>query len=126
KLQERYTGKEVVWLTVNSSARGKQGFFEGDSLQRQLREEKIASTAYLLDTDGRVGREYGAKTTPHMYVISPDGTLIYAGAIDDKPSTRQSHIAVADNYVEKALNNAMSGNPVPVKATAPYGCSVKY
>lgn len=126
KLQKKYTGKDVIWLTVNSSAEGKQGFFEGDTLKRQLQEEKIASTAYLLDTNGKVGREYGAATTPHMYVINPDGVLIYAGAIDDKPSTRKSHIATADNYVEKALNHAMSGTPVPVRATAPYGCSVKY
>ena len=83
-------------------------------------------TAILMDTSGEVGRMYGARTTPHMYVINPEGTLIYKGGIDDKPTTDEADIAPATNYVEMALDAAMNGEEVPVKTAPPYGCSVKY
>ena len=126
KLQTMFRKKGVVWLSICSSAPGNQGYFEGDDLKRRLIEEKTQATAYLLDKTGKVGRQFGAKTTPHMFIIDPEGNLIYAGAIDDKASTRKEHVAAAENYVAKVLNYALSGKESPMKATSPYGCSVKY
>lgn len=126
QLQETYTGKGLVWLTICSSAEGKQGYYEGDALTDMIEQNKSKATAYLVDADGAVGRLYEAKTTPDMYVISPDGVLLYAGAIDDKPSTRQSSLEGATNYVVDALDAAMAGEEVKTKSTKSYGCSVKY
>ena len=125
-LQKEYTEKGVVWFTICSSAEGKQGYYEPDALTSMTAERKLASTAYLRDPDGTVGKLYGAKTTPHMFVIDPKGILIYVGAIDDKPSTNPEDIAAAQNYVTASLNLAMAGKPLGVKSTASYGCSVKY
>ncbi len=125
-LQKEYTAKGVVWLTICSSAEGKQGYYEPDAMKAMVAERKLSSTAYLRDPDGKVGKLYGAKTTPHMFVISPDGVLIYAGAIDDKPGTDPADIANASNYVTASLNLAMAGKPLDVKSTTSYGCSVKY
>lgn len=125
-LQKEYTEKGVVWFTICSSAEGKQGYYDADVLKGMTADRKLASTAYLRDTDGKVGKLYGAKTTPHMFVIDPKGTLIYVGAIDDKPSADPEDIAAAQNYVTASLNLAMAGKPVEVKSTASYGCSVKY
>ena len=125
-LQKEYTEKGVVWLTICSSAEGKQGYYDAEALGDMTAERKLAATAYLRDPDGTVGKLYGAKTTPHMFVINPEGVLIYVGAIDDKPSTNPEDIAAAQNYVTASLNLAMSGKPVEVKSTASYGCSVKY
>lgn len=125
-LQREYGKKGVVWLTINSSAKGKQGYYEPAALEKWLGSEKWAAQAYLRDTDGKVGRLYGAKTTPNMFVIDPKGTLIYAGAIDDKPSTKKADVATAKNYVRACLDAAMAGKTVAVHATVPYGCSVKY
>jgi len=125
-LQKRYVDKGVVWLTICSSAPGKQGYYEPDALESMLAERKVACTAYLRDTDGSVGRLYGAKTTPHMFVISPEGVLVYAGAIDDKPSTNPADVKGASNYVVSCLNAAMSGKTVATRSTASYGCAVKY
>lgn len=126
KLQQAYTGKGVVWLTVNSSAAGKQGHLQPAEVAAKLTERKAAPSAYLLDADGTVGKLYGAKTTPHMFVIDPQGKLVYAGAIDDKPSTDQADIAGARNLVVAALDEALAGKPVSVATSTPYGCSVKY
>ena len=126
RLQSMYTGKDVIWLSINSSAVGKQGYFDGDVLKKRIVTEKSAATAYLTDSDGKVGKMYGAKTTPHMFIIDKDGLLVYAGAIDDKPSTDRETLAGADNYVEKVLNAILQGNESPLKATSSYGCSVKY
>ncbi|MCM2256550.1 MAG: thioredoxin family protein [Vicinamibacteria bacterium] len=126
KLQKAYTGKGVVWLTVNSSAAGKQGHLQAAEVAAKLGERKAAPSAYLLDADGTVGKLYGAKTTPHMFVIDPQGKLVYAGAIDDKPSTDQADIAGARNLVAAALDEALAGKPVSVATSTPYGCSVKY
>jgi peroxiredoxin len=125
-LQKKYTDKGVVWLTICSSAQGKQGYYEPAALQEMTKERKLASTAYLRDPDGAVGRAYGAKTTPNMFVINPDGVLIYAGAIDDKPSTDPNDIPGANNYVAACLDASMAGKAVGTKSTVSYGCSVKY
>ncbi len=125
-LQKEYREKGVVWLSVCSSAPGKQGYFEGKELTERIAEEKSHATAYLVDKEGTVGQEYGAKTTPHMFIISPEGTLIYEGGIDDKPSTDREDIKTAVNYVREALNAAMNGRPVKVTTSRSYGCSVKY
>jgi hypothetical protein len=126
KLQKAYTGKGVVWLQVNSSAAGKQGAYPADRAAAMNKERGAASSAYLLDSDGAVGRAYGARTTPHMYVIDPAGKLVYAGGIDDKPSTDQADIAGARNFVSAALDEVLAGKPVSVATSTPYGCSVKY
>lgn len=125
-LQTEYGKKDVVWLTICSSAPGKQGYLEGEELTTAIKEHNVKSTAYLIDADGTVGKMYQAKTTPNMYVINPDGKLIYAGAIDDKPTPKPEDIEGSMNYVAAALDLAMSGKDVEVKATQPYGCSVKY
>jgi len=125
-LQSGYEKKGVVWLTICSSAPGKQGYLEGAELTAAIAEHGCKPTAYLVDTDGSVGRMYNAKTTPNMYVIDPSGKLIYAGAIDDKPTTNPDDIKGATNYVQAALDAAMTGKPVVVSSTQPYGCSVKY
>lgn len=126
KLQTAYTDKDVVWLSICSSAPGKQGHFEGEDLTARIAEEKAVPTAYLVDADGSVGKEYDAKTTPHMYVINPEGVLIYAGAIDDKASTDVDDVRGAKNHVAAALDAAMAGKTIAVKSSKPYGCSVKY
>ena len=126
KLQKAYTGKGVVWLSVNSSADGKQGYFAPDKINALMKEKGAAPSAYLIDTDGAVGRAYGAKTTPHMYVIDAKGSVIYAGGIDDTPSTDQADIATAKNFVRAALDEALAGKPVTTASSTPYGCSVKY
>jgi peroxiredoxin len=126
KTQAAAEAKGAVWLSVNSSAPGKQGAMDG-KLATSLTSQKHATpTAVLLDPEGKVGRAYGAKTTPHMFVIDPKGTIVYAGAIDDKPSTDQADVPGATNFVLAALDEAMAGKPVSVASTQPYGCSVKY
>ena len=126
QLQQTYTDSGVVWLSISSSAPGKQGHYEGAALQAQLQTEKVAHTAYLIDADGKVGKLYGARTTPHMYVISPEGKLVYAGGIDDIKSASIADIAKATNYVAAALRRGLAGLEITQKTSAPYGCSVKY
>jgi hypothetical protein len=125
-LQEKYTGKDVVWLSINSSAPGKEGNYAPEKLNEWATASKVKSTAILLDGDGKVGKLFGAKTTPHMYIIDPAGNLIYQGAIDSIPSFNSEDIAAAENYVAKALDEAMAGQPVTTPSTKAYGCSVKY
>ncbi|HEQ98405.1 MAG TPA: thioredoxin family protein [candidate division Zixibacteria bacterium] len=126
ELQETYKAEGAVWLTICSSAPGKQGHFEGEALKNRMEKEKWNGTAYLIDESGKVGKIYQAKTTPHMYIINPEGMLIYAGAIDDKPSTNVDDIPESNNYVKQAMSASMAGEEVPVKTTVAYGCSVKY
>ncbi len=125
-LQRDWTGKGVVWLSVISSAPGEQGSVTPAEENQYLKTMKAAPTAALLDPDGTIGHLYQAKTTPHIFVIDPQGKLIYQGAIDDKPTTDLADIRTARNYLNDALNAAMAGKPVPVASTRPYGCSVKY
>jgi hypothetical protein len=126
KLQKNWTGKGVVWFTVISSAPGQQGYVTAGQENDYLKQIGAAPTAVLLDPKGDLGHLYGAKTTPQMFIINPQGQLVYDGAIDDKPTTEQSDIAGATNYVTTALEQAMAGKPVTDAATRPYGCSVKY
>jgi peroxiredoxin len=126
KLQKEWTAKGVVWLTVNYSAPGKQGHVDGAKANALMKEKGGAQTAVLLDHDGKVGKAYGAKTTPHMYVIDAKGTLVYAGGIDDKPSTDQADIATARNHVAAALGEVTAGKAVTTATAQPYGCGVKY
>jgi peroxiredoxin len=125
-LQQKYTEKGVVWLSIASSAPGKQGHFTAEEWNTIIEEKKSSATAVLLDADGTIGRAYGARTTPQMVIIDPKGTIIYAGAIDDKPSADVDDIATARNHVAAALDEALAGKPVSVATSQPYGCSVKY
>ena len=126
KLQKEWTAKGVVWLTVLSSAPGKQGFKTAAEENAYVQQVGASPTAVLLDPNGQLGHLYGAKTTPHIFIIDPSGKLIYDGAIDNKPTTDQEDIAGADNYVSDALSAALSGQQVAKANTQPYGCSVKY
>jgi peroxiredoxin len=126
KLQKEYTAKGVAWLSINSSAPGKQGNFPPDRINALIGEKGATPTAYLIDEQGEVGRAYGAKTTPHVFVIGPEGNLLYAGGIDDKPSTDQADIPGATNFVRAALAEALAGKPVSRATSPPYGCGVKY
>jgi peroxiredoxin len=126
RLQAAYTAKGVVWLTIASSAPGKQGHVTPAQAQEVVRERQARQTALLLDPEGTVGRLYGAKTTPHMFIVGPDGALLYAGAIDDAPSADPADLAGATNYVARALDEALAGAPVSIPRTDSYGCSVKY
>ena len=125
-LQREWTAKGVVWFTVISSAPGTQGYVTPPEENAYVEKMHAAPTAVLMDSDGKVGRLYGAKTTPQMIVISPDGNVIYDGAIDSKPTPDVDDIRSADNYVNDALTAAMAGKPVATPFTRPYGCSVKY
>jgi peroxiredoxin len=126
KLQEEVTGKGVVWLTVDSSAPGMQGNLTPDQANAKMTEWKSHSTAFLLDQDGKAGQTYGAKNTPHMFVINPEGKIIYEGAIDSKASPNPADIPTSTNYVKVALDEALAGKTVSNPTTRPYGCSVKY
>jgi peroxiredoxin len=126
KLQKTYTSKGVVWLSVISSAPGQQGHLEGPQALAITKEKGAAPTAVLLDPSGAVGRAYGAKTTPHMFVIDARGRLVYNGAIDDKPSTDVADVAAAANYVAGALDETLAGKAVTKATSPPYGCGIKY
>ncbi len=125
-LQDDATADDVVWIQIISSAPGKQGYVDGPGAD-QLNAERGAEPAYtILDPDGTIGRAYAAKTTPHMFVITDQQNIAYAGAIDSIRSAKVDDIAVATNYVTAALDAVAAGNPVEVTSAAPYGCSVKY
>jgi peroxiredoxin len=126
RLQREWTSRGVVWLTVLSSAPGKQGYVTASEENAYLSQVKAAPTAVLLDPSGALGHLYDAKTTPQMFIISPQGTLIYNGAIDDRPTTDVADVNGARNYVSAALKEATAGNPVSQPTSRPYGCSVKY
>lgn len=125
QLQADWTGQGVAWLTIASSAPGKQGYMTPVQAKEIIKDRGSRQTALLLDPDGAVGKLYGAKTTPHMFVIDPQGRVIYAGAIDNVPSP-DADVESAHNYVEQALEEAMAGKPVSAAQTQSYGCSVKY
>jgi peroxiredoxin len=125
-LQHEWTAKGVVWLSVLSSAPGQQGYATPDVENSYLAKMKAAPTAAILDPTGALGRLYDAKTTPHIFVIDPQGKLIYEGAIDDQPTPDPSSLHGAHNYLTAALTQAMAGKPVDKPVTHAYGCSVKY
>jgi len=125
-LQKKYTDQGVVWLSIISSAPGKQGHVSAKE-SRELTEDRNATPTFVLfDPQGKVGRKYAAKTTPHMYIIDRNGQLVYRGAIDSDPSASAAAIPSSTNYVSQGLDELLSGNPVSVSNTKPYGCSVKY
>jgi peroxiredoxin len=116
----------AAWLTINSGAPGKQGHMTGAEAKAFLAAQKAQPTAYLLDPQGRVGKGYGAKTTPHMYLIDASGKLVYQGGIDDKPTANKADIPGARNHLLAALGEVKAGKKVSVPEARPYGCSVKY
>jgi hypothetical protein len=126
KTQAAAVKQGVVWLTINSSAPGKQGNVNGAAAKSYIAKSGARPTAYLLDPKGVVGKVYAAKTTPHMFIINPAGTLVYAGGIDDKPTPNPADVAGARNHVLAALSELKSGKAVSVAQSRPYGCAVKY
>lgn len=126
-LQEKYTDQDVKWLTIISSAQGKQGYLTAEEAVKEAKSHKLASSApFLLDTDGKVGKAYDAKTTPHIFIINPEGVVVYAGAIDDNDSANPAVIPDSKNYVTAALDEALAGKPVSTPVSRPYGCTIKY
>lgn len=125
-LQKEYTAKGVVWLTVFSSADGKQGHEDAAGAVAQKAAWHSSPTAMVLDGSGAVGKLFGAQTTPHMFVIDPKGTVIYTGGIDNTPSADPDDIAKSKNYVKAALDESMAGKAVTTTSSPPYGCSIKY
>jgi hypothetical protein len=125
-LQRDAMAQGIVWLQVISSAPGKQGYLDAEGVRAQLATDQSAPSATLLDPDGVMGRAYGARNTPQMFIISPEGRLLYQGAIDDQPSSRPETLEGANNYVRAALADIEAGRPVATPQTNPYGCSVKY
>jgi peroxiredoxin len=126
RLQKEWTSRGIVWFTVISSAPGQQGYMTAEQENAYVSQVKASPTAVLLDPTGQLGHRYGAKTTPHMFIINPAEVLIYDGGIDDKPTTDVADIATARNYVSQALEEALAGKPVSTPVSRPYGCSVKY
>ena len=125
-LQGAATGAGVIWLTVVSSRPGEQGYVDAATADRLMASRNAKPTAVLLDPTGQIGRLYGARTTPHMFVIDAAGTLVYMGAIDDRPTANHAGVRGARNYVREALDALAAGRPIAVASTRPYGCSVKY
>jgi peroxiredoxin len=125
-LQKEATGQGVVWLSISSTAPGHSDYLAPAALAAQYQTWGAAPAAMLMDDAGQVGRAYGARTTPHMYLIDPKGVLVYAGGIDDKRSANPADVKTAKNFVRAALGEALAGKPVSTPTAAPYGCSVKY
>ncbi len=126
KLQEEYTGKGVVWLTIDSNAPGSEGNMTPEQAEKVTTAWKTHQTALLLDPEGKAGRAYGAKNTPNMVVISPEGKIAYEGAIDSKATPNPADIPSSTNYVKVALDESLAGKPVTTANTRPYGCGIKY
>jgi len=125
-LQKDYTGQKVVWLTINSTREGHAEYYPPQKMAAWMKQMNAAPSAPLIDRTGKVGRAYGARTTPHMYIVDPKGQLVYAGGIDDKRSTSQADVKVARNYVRAAMGEALAGRTISAASTSPYGCSIKY
>jgi len=126
KLQAEYTGKGVVWLTIDSNAAGTEGSISPDQAHKIMDSWKTKQTALLLDPESKVAKLYGAKNTPNMVVIDPDGKIVYEGAIDSKATPNPADIPSSTNYVKAALDESLAGKPVSKPTTRPYGCTVKY
>lgn len=125
-LQKEATGKGIVWLQVISSAPGKQGYVDGAAAVKLNAERGAAPTGIVLDPEGKIARQYEAVTTPHIFIVNPDGKLVYKGGIDSIQSNKKDDIAKADNYVKLALNDLAGGKKIAQASTQPYGCSIKY
>ena len=125
-LQKEAAAKNVVWLAVNSTEASHGDYLSPAQLGRWMNEQKAAPTATLMDEDGSAGRAYTARVTPHMYIVDPQGKLVYAGGIDSTPSARTEDIKTATNYVRKSLDESLAGKVVSQATTRPYGCSIKY
>lgn len=125
-LQKYAADKGVVWIAVNSSAEGKEGYMDTAAAKASVEKEKAVPASYVLDAEGTIGKLYGAKTTPHMYIINAEGTLVYEGAIDDKASADPEDIKTSKNYVKEGLDELLAGKPITTPQTKAYGCSVKY
>ena len=125
-LQKEAGTKGVVWLAINSTETSHPDYLAAPKLGQWMVQQKAAPSATLMDEDGTAGKSYGARTTPHMYMVAPDGTLIYTGGIDSIPSARPDDIKTATNYVRLGLNEALAGKALSQATTRPYGCSVKY
>jgi peroxiredoxin len=125
-MQKEFTAKGVVWLSINSTSKDASDFLIPAKLMAWNAEKKASASAVLMDESGKIGQLYSAKTTPHMYIINPQGVLVYAGAIDSVPSARIDDIKTATNYVRQGLNEALAGKVISVASTRAYGCSVKY
>src|SRR5881394_2116702 len=126
KLQNEFTGKGVVWLTINSNAPSTQGSLTPEEAEKITTAWKTHQTALLLDPEGKAGLAYGAKNTPDMVIINPEGKIAYEGAIDSKATPNPADIPSSTNYVKAALDESLAGKPVTTPQTKPYGCSVKY
>lgn len=126
KLQEEYTGKGVVWLTVNSSAEGKQGYLPADEMTKLADKHGCKASHFILDPSGTIGKAYDAKVTPHMIIVGKDGKVAYNGAMDSKASTKADDIATADPLFKNALDAVLAGKEVAQAKNKPYGCGVKY
>lgn len=126
KVQKATMDQGARWITIVSSAEGKQGYVTTEQAATILEETGAQVSAKILDESGAIGKMYDAKTTPHMYVIDENGVLVYAGAIDSNPSPRHETVEGAENYVLAAVSSLASGDPVETPSTAPYGCSIKY
>ena len=125
-LQQQYTNQGIIWFSIISSAKGKQGYVTKEECNNVIKTEQSHATAVLIDEEGVVGKKYKAKTTPHMFVINALGYIVYQGAIDDKPSTNSADISDSKNYISAAINELLNNKPVTIASTAPYGCSIKY
>ena len=125
-MQQEYTRRGVIWLSVVSSGPGRQGYTSAKKAEDQARDKGAAPTAIIRDTAGVLGRLYGARNTPQYAIIDPQGVLRYVGAIDDRNSPSAKDIAGATNYVRAALDAGLAGRPIAVAQTQPYGCEVKY
>ncbi len=126
KLQADYAAKGVVWISVNSAAKGNQGYMEADKMAGAAKEKGSKATHFVLDTDGAVGKAFDAKTTPQMFIIDKESKLVYSGAIDSKATTDDADVATADKLFANALDAVLAGKPVANGKNQPYGCSVKY
>ena len=124
--QKDAAAKGAVWLAINSTESAHTDYLDPAKLGAWMKEKSSTVAATLMDENGSIGKLYGAKTTPHMYIINPQGNLVYAGGIDSIPSAREGDIAKATNYVKAALAEAAQGKAISTPSTAPYGCSVKY
>lgn len=126
KLQKDATGNDIVWLSIISSRPGKQGHVSGKQANQLSQSRNASPTAVVLDESSEIGLLYGAKTTPHMYIVDKSGQLVYMGGIDDNPSKNESDIPTSKNYVTAALDALAAGKSIENSITRPYGCSVKY